>query len=52
MTRSTWETIIAAMQAWQEINYNAPNEYERRLEEREYNEAIAWLISVEPKEDN
>jgi hypothetical protein len=50
MNRSTWETIVTAMQAWQEINFNATDDYDRRLEQRAYNEAIAWLISVEPKE--
>jgi hypothetical protein len=52
MNRSIWETLVTALQAWQEINFNATNDYDRRLEQREYNDAIAWLISVEPKEDN
>lgn len=52
MDRRTWETIITALQAWEAIDYNATNDYDRRSEERACRDALAWLISVEPKEDN
>jgi len=52
MDRSTWETLITALQAWEAVDYNATDDYDRRIEERAMRNAIAWLISVEPKEDN
>ena len=52
MDRSTGETMITALQAWEAINFNATDDYDRRLEQREFDDAMAWLISVEPKEDN
>ena len=50
MNRSTWETMITALQAWEAMNFNATNDYDRRLEEREFHDAMAWLVSVEPRE--
>jgi len=52
MDRPTWETMITALQAWEAINFNATDDYDRRLEQRAFDNAMAWLISVEPKEDN
>lgn len=52
MNRSTWETMITALQAWEAINFNATDDYDRRLEQRAMRNALAWLASVEPKEEN
>lgn len=52
MDRSTWETLVTALQSWEAINFNASDEHDRRLEERAMRNALGWLVSVEPKEDN
>ena len=48
MNRSIWETLITALQAWEEIDFNATNDYERRLENQALHDAMRWLASVEP----
>lgn len=52
MNRQIWLTLIAALQAWKAVNFNTEPNLERLYEERAYREAIDWLFSVEPKEDN
>jgi len=52
MDRAVWETLIAALQAWEWVGFNAESEYERRQEFKNFDAAIDWLLSVEPKEDN
>lgn len=52
MNRAVWETLVTALQAWSEVDFNAHNEYERRREHKALNEALDWLLPLEPKEDN
>lgn len=48
MDRAVWETLITALQAWEEVDFNANSEHERRQEFMAFDAAMDWLLSVEP----
>lgn len=52
MNREIWETLVTALQVWEAVDFDTDSEYERRQERKAKDDAIDWLLSVEPKEDN
>lgn len=49
MNRQIWETLWTALQAWEAVDFNADFESERKREWKLYNEAVDYLLSVEPE---
>jgi len=51
MNRQVRETLFTALQAWENVDFNATDKQDYKNEHRCFNEAVDYLLSVEPKED-
>jgi hypothetical protein len=51
MNRQVWETLLTALQAWEGVNFNATDKQDYKNEHRCLNEAVDYLLSVEPKDN-
>jgi hypothetical protein len=51
MNRQVWETLLTALQAWEGVDFNATDKQDYKNEYLCFDEAVDYLLSVEPKDN-